>query len=223
MNSKALIVTVVLVAALAGVFLMVKNAGGPQAAGDLAVLAEMAGTVTVNAAPAKKDMALKGGDVVEAGKDSFARIRFLKDGHEITLYSVQGNAENAKCEIKAPGGEGKTFIVNFVGGLLTFFVPPKEKRDTTLEIDSGEAIVSIHQTEGKVVSDKDNLLVALRRGRVGVTIGGKENMVDAGRQLVWDKKKGGQPEIKAYDHVADVKLYHKGAIDSSSSVDAGGY
>jgi len=224
MNSKkTAFVSVVVVAVIAGVFFFLKNAGGPGVAVDLAVLAEISGTVSVNLAPAKKDMFLKGGDIVEAGKDSFARIRFLKDSHEITLYSVAGNTGNSRCEIKPPGGEGKTFIVNLLSGLLTFFVPPKEKRDTTLEIDAGEAVVSIHQTEGKVLKNGDNLVVALRRGRVGVRLPGGENIVNANEQLVWSGKKDARAEIKAYDHVAEINLYHKGSIDSNSSIDAGGY
>lgn len=165
----------------------------------MAQIADCKGTVKVNREAAVKGMNLKAKDIVEVEKDSFAQVKYLKEGYELMLYCTEKNKQSSKCEIQGPSDEGKTFMVNLMSGLLTFFVPPKDKRDSTLKITADDAIISIHQTKGKVDNTPENLTVALVDGKVSVNINGKDNFVSANQQLVLDKKNAGKPEVKPYD------------------------
>ncbi len=191
---------------------LVSGCGSDQkGTGVLARLTEMTGQVTVNALAAVKDQELKENDVVEVGKDSMATVAFLHDNTQIHLFYSEKNGANSKLVLKPVTNSGKTFMVNLVNGLLTFFVPPVENRANNLEITADDAVVSIYQTKGKVENSADQITVALVQGKVGVKMAGAEMTVEANRQWVYEKAGKGAPEVKDYDSSAadDEKLYSR--------------
>jgi len=198
LKPKMVIMTAVLITIISVSYFTLCGCGGDKNA-IVAKIADCKGTVTVNGQAASKEKDLKAKDIVEVGKDSFAHVKYLKEGYELMLYFTEKNKSNSKCEIQGPSDEGKTFVVNLMNGLLTFFVPPKDKRDSTLKITADDAIISIHQTKGKVDNSQDNLTVALVEGKVSVNIGGKDNFVLANQQFVLDKNNTGKAEVKPYN------------------------
>lgn len=192
--------------------------GGAPADGVLAVISESSGTFSVNSKPAKTGDALKAGDIVEvSGPGSFAVIKYKQDEYELMLYASKTGQQSSKCEIKPARGEGKTFVINLINGILTFFVPPADKRASSLEITADDAVVSIRQTKGKVESDGSKLVVALVNGKVNVNYKGKDAEVAAGQQLICDRTQPGKTEVKPYDFYdrAEQEYYYKGKVDNN--------
>ncbi len=189
--------------------LCLTGCGGSGGSAALAKISDLTGQVTVNAAAAQKDQQLKVDDIVEVGKDSMATISYFRDNTRVHLFYSEKNAANSKLVIKPVKNDGKTFVVNLVSGLLTFFVPPVENRVGTFEITADEAVVSIYQTMGRVENTAGELSVALVRGKVGVSLAGSEVPVEANQQWVLTKGQQTKPEVKAYDalNAADEKLY----------------
>ncbi len=185
--------------------------GGSDASTVLAKLTEFSGQVTVNSGAAQKDQQLKINDLIEVGRDSMATISYLRDNSKVHLFYSEKNAANTRLVIKPIKNDGKTFVVNLISGLMTFFVPPAENRVGTFEITADEAVVSIYQTMGKVENYGDAISVSLVRGKVGVAMGGSEMSVEANQQWVYSKKNQAKPEIKAYDalNTDDEKLYSR--------------
>lgn len=190
----------------------------------LAKILELTGQVTVNSAAASKNQQLKENDVVEVAKDSMATIAYLHDNTKINLFYSEKNAANSKLIIKPVKNSGKTFVVNLVGGLLTFFVPPAENRTSNFEITADDAVVSIYQTMGKVENSAGEISVALVRGKVGVSLGGKELAVEANQQWVYEKKAKSGPEVKDYDasNADDEKLYARDKGTESTDINLEG-
>ncbi len=205
-------------------FLMLTGCGSnPSSSTTLAKIFELSGSVMVNSVPATKDQPLKENDTIEVGKDSMATIAYLHDNTKIHLFYSEKNSLNSKLVIKPLKNDGKTFVVNLLNGLMTFFVPPVENRATNLEITADDAVVSIYQTMGKVENSSEQITVALVRGKVGVSKGGKELVVEANQQWVFEKKSSNDPEVKEYDSTGsdDEKLYarDKGAMSTDINLD----
>ncbi len=204
-------------------FFMVGCDSEQKSTSALAKIEELTGQVTVNSAAASKDQKLKENDVVEVAKDSMATIAYLHDNTKINLFYSEKNAANSKLIIKPVKNSGKTFVVNLVNGLLTFFVPPVENRVGNFEITADDAVVSIYQTMGKVENSAAEISVALVRGKVGVSLAGKELTVEANQQWVYEKKAKSGPEVKAYDssNADDEKLYSrdKGSVNTDINLD----
>ncbi|MEW6708684.1 MAG: FecR family protein [Candidatus Riflebacteria bacterium] len=204
-------------------FLIVGCGSDQKASAGLAKISEITGQVTVNSAAAVKDQQLKENDVVEVGKDSMATIAFLHDNTKVHLFYSEKNAANSKLVIKPVKNDGKTFVVNLLNGLLTFFVPPVENRQGNFEITADDAVVSIYQTMGKVENSPEQIAVALVRGKVGVSLGGSELKVEADQQWIYEKKTKAAPEVKAYDsaNADDEKLYarDKGTENTDINLD----
>lgn len=194
-----------------------------SAAATLAKITEFTGQVTVNKVAVIKDQQLKENDVVEVAKDSMATITYLRDNTRIHLFYSEKNAANSRLVIKPVKNDGKTFVVNLLGGLLTFFVPPAENRVGTYEITADEAVVSIYQTMGRVENTAEEISVALVRGKVGVKMGDSELSVEANQQWVYAKKTEAKPEVKPYDsgNAEDEKLYSrdKGAVKTDINLE----
>ncbi len=209
---------------LTGLLLATGCGSGQNSSAALAKITEFSGSVTVNAVPAVKDQPLKENDTIEVGKDSMATIAYLHDNTKIHLFYSEKNSLNSKLVIKPLKNDGKTFVVNLVNGLMTFFVPPVENRTTNLEITADDAVVSIYQTMGKVENSSENITVALVRGKVGVAKGGKELMVEANQQWVFEKKASVEPEVKSYDSAGadDEKLYSRDKGTESTDINLEG-
>lgn len=172
---------------------------GEKKVSVIASIIEIEGSALLNSKPAKVGDALSAGDALEVDGGSFAKIRYSEEKYEFCIYKTEGDQAHGKCVIKPISGDGKTFMCELVSGLLTFFVPPRENRDKRLEILSSEAIVAIHQTQGKVVSGEKEYVAALREGKISVIVKGETFEVSAGKQLYVDKKSGARPVIKDYD------------------------
>lgn len=173
--------------------------GGGDKNATVAELTECKGKVSVNSTAASAGNKLKNDDIVEVEKNSYARIKYMKENYDFMLYCTEKNKKSSKCQIKSAKDGGKTFLMNLMGGLLTFFVPPEEKRDAKLQITADDAIISIHQTQGKVDNGDDTLTVALAEGKVSVAVNGNEIFVSAGEQLQLNKNKMEIPKVKPYD------------------------
>ncbi|HNY13876.1 MAG TPA: FecR domain-containing protein, partial [Candidatus Wallbacteria bacterium] len=178
----------------------------------VAEIIDCKGDVKVNNAAGAKGNKLKNDDIVEVEKNSYAQIKYLKENYDFMIYCTEKSTRSSKCQIKSSRDSGKTFVFNLISGLLTFFVPPKEQRNATLQITADDAVISIHQTQGKVVNDENKLTVGLAEGEVAVNIDGKDTFVSAGEKLEWNKQKAQKPEVKPYDIYSkeEKSLYFKG-------------
>lgn len=191
--------------------------GGAPADGVIAVISESSGILTVNSKPAKIGAELKAGDTVETGPNSYAVIKYKQDNYELMLFSSKTSGQNASCQIKPIKSESKTFVINLINGILTFFVPPAENRSSSLEITADDAVVSIRQTKGKVENDSAKLNVALVNGKVNVNYKGVDTAVEAGQQLFYDKTGAKKIEVKPYDFYdkTEQEYYYKGKVDNN--------
>jgi hypothetical protein len=215
---KNLLISILLIAGLTGGFIALNTGcGGAPADGVLAVISESSGTFTINAKPAKTGDELKAGDTVETGPDSYAVIKYKQDNYELMLFSSKTSQQNASCQIKPIKSESKTFVINLINGILTFFVPPADQRSSSLEITADDAVVSIRQTKGKVENDPSKLNVALVNGKVNVNYKGQDTAVEAGYQLFYDKIGAKKIEVKPYDFYdkAEQEFYYKGKVDNN--------
>ncbi len=215
---KNLLISILLIICLAGGFFALNaGCGGAPADGVLAVISESSGTFTINSKPAKTGDELKAGDTVEAGPDSYAVIKYKQDNYELMLFSSKTSRQNASCQIKPIKSESKTFVINLINGILTFFVPPAEKRSSSLEITADDAVVSIRQTKGKVENDSSKFNVALVNGKVNVNYKGQDTAVEAGQQLFYDKTGAKKIEVKSYDFYdkTEQEYYYKGKVDNN--------
>ena len=219
MNKNVLILILIIVAA-AACFFAFRQGGGGSTDGVLASIAESSGTFSVNSKPAKIGYSLKAGDIVEVGPDSYALIKYKQDGYELMLFASKTSKENARCEIKPLKSESKTFVINLINGILTFFVPPADQRTSTLEITADDAVVSIRQTKGKVENSLSQLKVALVNGKVNVNYKGTDTEVAAGQQLFYDKAGAKKIEVKPYDFYdkTEQEYYYKGKVDNNPVV-----
>jgi len=206
-----------LVGVIVGVFLVValiSFTGCDAGAGSSSILAKITdftGEVKVNSIAAVKDQQLKENDSVEVGKDSMATISYLHDNSKVNLFYSEKNSANSRLVIKPLKNDGKTFVVNLVSGLMTFFVPPVENRSSNFEITTDEVVVSIYQTMGRVENTKAEISVALVRGKVGVSLADSKLSVEANQQWVYNKETRTAPEIRPYDpaNADDDKLYSR--------------
>ncbi|MEZ7892526.1 MAG: hypothetical protein QMC67_12335 [Candidatus Wallbacteria bacterium] len=174
----------------------------------IAVISEAAGKIKVNSQDATVETELKDGDIVEAEKNSYAKIKYKQNQYELTIYNTGSTAQTSKLEIKALNKESKSFLVNLINGIMTFFVPKADHPGTNLAIATDEGIVSIHQTKGKVEYDGKIFTAALVEGKIKVKIANTDYDVNAGQQII--SEKGKKPEIKNYDFMSESekKLYY---------------
>ncbi|EKD83648.1 MAG: hypothetical protein ACD_39C00544G0002 [uncultured bacterium] len=210
MKSKYLLLSVTVLMCIILPLIGLTGCGaGAGSSSALAKISDFTGAVTVNAVAAVKDQQLKENDVVEVGKDSMATISYLHDNSRVNLFYSEKNSGNSKLIIKPLKNDGKTFVVNLVGGLMTFFVPPVENRSSNFEITTDEVVVSIYQTMGRVENTTAEISVALVRGKVGISMAASKLSVEANQQWVYNKGTRAAPEIKPYDpaNAADDKLY----------------
>jgi len=217
--NKNLVISIVLIIAVAGGFLTFNaGCGSTPADGVLAVISESSGTFNINSKPAKNGDPLKAGDIVEVkGQGSFAVIKYKQDNYELMLFASKTGQQSSSCEIKPLKSESKTFVINLISGILTFFVPPADQRTSSLEITADDAVVSIRQTKGKVENDDSKLVVALVNGKVNVNYKGQDTEVPAGQQMVYDKAGAKKIEVKPYDFYDKVEqeYYYKGKVDNN--------
>jgi len=185
---------------------------------DIAEITSIEGEAKVNGQPAQKNQKLKADDIIEVDKNSVAKIKYVEEGYQFTLYSAD-NKSAAKLQIKSPSDDGKSFITNLIEGLITFFVPPKDQRSKLLKIQTDVAVVSIHQTKGKVLSTKEKYTAALAEGKIGVNISGTDYQIGAGQQINFDKIKKEKPAVSDYDFMSETekKLYYRAGDQKTSS------